>query len=358
SLYRYDYLARPYKVIPNTAAGLPEISSDGLTWTIKVRPGIYFTDDAAFKGKKRELAAADYVYSWKRLLDPKLRSINAQIFDDRLFGAKAAIEAAKKTGKFDYDAAFEGAQAVDRYTIRLKLNYPAYDLLGDLTSSGAAAVAREVVTAYGDPSGWVMEHPVGTGPYYLKSWRRAQQVVLEANPAFRELRFPERSQADDRAMLAEMRGKKLPVIGRIEIAIIEESNPRLLAFERGELDYIVIPTDLVPKVLNGDKLKPEYAARGIAHLRGVQPTVVYTYFNMEDPVVGGYTPDKIALRRAIGMGYDVAEYIRVILKGRGVPSSAPIPPDVAGYDPKLRNNAQLYDPAAARALLDRFGYKD
>jgi len=178
SLYRYDYLARPYKVIPNTAAGLPEISSDGLTWTIKVRPGIYFTDDAAFKGKKRELAAADYVYSWKRLLDPKLRSINAQIFDDRLFGAKAAIEAAKKTGKFDYDAAFEGAQAVDRYTIRLKLNYPAYDLLGDLTSSGAAAVAREVVTAYGDPSGWVMEHPVGTGPYYLKSWRRAQQVVL------------------------------------------------------------------------------------------------------------------------------------------------------------------------------------
>ncbi|TMI05098.1 MAG: hypothetical protein E6H46_06230, partial [Betaproteobacteria bacterium] len=208
SLYRYDYLARPYKVIPNTAAGLPEISSDGLTWTIKVRPGIYFTDDAAFKGKKRELTAADYVYSWKRLLDPKLRSINAQIFDDRLFGAKAAIEAAKKTGKFDYDAAFEGAQAVDRYTIRLKLNCPAYDLLGDLTASGAAAVAREVVTAYGDPSGWVMEHPVGTGPYYLKSWRRAQQVVLEANPAFRELRFPESSQADDRAMLAEMRGKK------------------------------------------------------------------------------------------------------------------------------------------------------
>ena len=60
-LYRYDYLARPYKVIPNTAAALPEISADGLTWTIKVRPGIYFTDDPAFKGRKRELTAADYV---------------------------------------------------------------------------------------------------------------------------------------------------------------------------------------------------------------------------------------------------------------------------------------------------------
>ena len=88
-LYRYDYLARPFKVVPNTAAALPEISADGLTWTIKVRPGIYFTDDPAFKGKKRELTAADYVYGWKRLIDPRLRSINAQIFDDRLAGADA-----------------------------------------------------------------------------------------------------------------------------------------------------------------------------------------------------------------------------------------------------------------------------
>src|SRR5262252_5027288 len=244
-LYHYDYLARPYKVIPNTAAALPEISADGLTWTIKVRPGIYFSDDPAFKGKKRELTAADYVYSWKRLIDPKLRSINAQTFDDRLVGAKAAIETARKTGQFPYDAPLEGAQAVDRYTIRLKLNYPAYDLLADLTGSGTAAVAREVVDAYGDASGWIMEHPVGTGPYYLKSWRRGQQVVLEASPNFREMRFPESAQPEDKAMVAEMRGKKLPVIGRIEIAIIEESIPRFLAFEKGELDYIIIPTDLV-----------------------------------------------------------------------------------------------------------------
>ena len=75
-------------------------------------------------------------------------------------------------------------------------------------------------------------------------------------------------------------------------------------------------------------------------------------------MVGGYTPEKIALRRAIGMGYDVNEFIRVILKGRAVPATSPIPPDIAGYDPQLKTSAQLYDPAAARALLDRFGYKD
>jgi peptide/nickel transport system substrate-binding protein len=356
-LYRYDYLARPYKVVPNTAAALPEISADGLTWTLKVKPGIYFTDDPAFKGKKRELTAADYVYSWKRLLDPKLRSINAQIFEDRLVGAKAAIEAAKKTGKFDYDAPFEGAIAVDRHTIRLKLNYPAYDLLADLTGSGASAVAREIVTAYGDPSGWIMEHPVGTGPYYLKSWRRGQQIVLEANPGFRDVRFPESSQADDKAIEAELHGKKLPIIGRIDIAIIEESNPRFLAFEKGELDYIVIPTDLVPKMLNGDKLKPEYAARGIVHLRGVQPTVVYTYFNMDHPVVGGYTPDKIALRRAISMAYNNDDEIHVIRLDQAAVATQPIPPNVFGHDPAFKGNP-THDVAGAKALLDKFGYVD
>ena len=357
ALYRYDYLARPYKVVPNTAAALPEVSADGMTWTIRLRPGIYFADDPVFKGQKRELTAADYVYSFKRLIDPRLRSNNAQILDDRLVGAQAAIEAARKTGRFDYDAPFEGARAIDRYTLRLKLNFPAFDLLPDLTSAATAAVAREVVTAYGDPSGWVMEHPVGTGPYYLKSWRRAQQIVLEANPGFRDFRFPDSAQPEDRAVLAQMRGKKLPVIGRIEIAIIEESNPRLLAFERGELDYIVIPTDLVPKVLAGDKLKPEYEARGIAHLRGVQPTVVYTYFNMEDPVVGGYTPDKIALRRAIGMAYNNYDEVHVIRLDQAQIATQPIPPNVIGHDPNFIGNP-AHDVAGAKALLDKFGYVD
>src|SRR6266536_621275 len=95
-LYSYDYLARPYKVIPNTAAALPEISADGLTWTIKLRPGIYFADDPAFKGRKRELVAEDYVYSIKRIFDPKLRSYWLYLFDRRLIGVDEALERARK----------------------------------------------------------------------------------------------------------------------------------------------------------------------------------------------------------------------------------------------------------------------
>ncbi|HEV8553016.1 MAG TPA: ABC transporter substrate-binding protein [Casimicrobiaceae bacterium] len=358
TLYKYDYLARPYKIVPNTATSLPEISADGKTWTIKIKPGIYFADDPAFKGKKRELTAADYVYSWKRIIDPKMRSNNLQIFDRKILGADAVLAAAKENGKFDYDAPMEGLQAIDRHTIRLQLNFPSYDLMAELTTASTAAVAREIIEAYGDENGWTMANPVGTGPYRLKEWRRGQKIVLEANPGFRDETFPESSAPEDRALVAKMRGKKLPIIGRIEISIIEESNPRLLAFQNRELDYLTVPSDLVANVLVPDnKLKPELAKQGIVHARGVQPAISYTYFNMEDPVVGGYTKEKIALRRAISMAYNVDEEIRVLRQGQAEPATQPIPPSVAGYDPKIKGNAR-HDVAGAKALLDRFGYVD
>jgi oligopeptide transport system substrate-binding protein len=357
-LYRYDYLARPYKIVPNTATAMPEISADGKTWIMHVRPGIYFSDDAAFKGKKRELTAADYVFSWKRVIDPKVRANNVAVFDGKLVGADKVVAAAKVSGKFDYDAPIEGLQAIDRYTIRVKLNFPTYELQSDLTTSPTAAVAREVIEKYGDESGWAMANPVGTGPYRLKEWRRTQKILLEASPGFRDEKFPESSKPEDRPIMKEMRGKKIPAIGLIDISIIEESNPRLLAFRNRELDYLQVPVDLVSTVLGPDnKLKHEFAAQGIVLARGVQPAVSYTYFNMEDPVVGGYTNEKIALRRALGMAYNVEEEIRIIRQGQGEPATQPIPPNTSGYDATLKANVK-YDPTGAKALLDKFGYVD
>jgi ABC-type transport system substrate-binding protein len=357
-LYKYDYLARPYRIGPNTAAAMPEITPDGKTWTIKIRPGIYFAEDAVFKGKKRELTAADYVYSWKRILDPKMRSNNLQVFDGKIVGAERIVSAAREGAKFDYDTPVEGLQAIDRYTIRLKLNFPSYDLMAELTTSPTGAVAREVIEAYGDENHWTMANPVGTGPYRLKEWRRAQKIVLEANPGYRDEAFPESSAIEDRALMAKMRGKKLPIIGRIEINIIDESNPRLLAFQNRELDYVQVPRDLPRNVLDADnKLKPELARQGIVLERGVQPAIAYAFFNMEDPVVGGYTKDRIALRRAISMAYNVDEEIRIIRQGQGEPATQPIPPNVAGHDPSIKDRPK-YDPAGAKALLDKFGYID
>jgi ABC-type transport system substrate-binding protein len=357
-LYSYDYLARPYKIVPNTAAALPDISADGKTWTVNLKHGIYFADDPVFKGAKRELTAADYVYSWKRVLDPKMRSISQLVFDERVVGAEAAVSATKETGKFDYDAPIEGMQAIDRYTIRLKLNHPSYDLLSDLTTAATAAVAREVIAAYGDASGWAMANPVGTGPYLLKDWRRGQKIVLEANPGYREVFFPESRDPADRALVSSMRGRKLPQIGRIEISIIEESNPRLLAFENRELDFLAVPVDLVRNVLDpDDKLKARFKQQDVQIWRGVQPAITYTYFNMEDPVVGGYSNDKIALRRAISMAFNTDDEIRIVRQGQGEPATQPIPPNITGYDPKFSGHVR-FDRAGAKALLDKFGYID
>jgi len=356
--YRYDYLARPHRIIPNTAAALPESSKDGREWTIRIRPGIYFADDPAFKGKKRELTAADYAYSWKRVLDPRTRSPHLDTFDGRIVGMDKLVARAKETGKFDYDAPVEGLTVVDKYTLKLKLTGPWWDLVGDLTGSGTAAVVREVVEAYGDGSGWIMANPVGTGPYRLKEWRRGQRIVLEASPSFREVPYPESSDPADKAIMAKLRGKRLPLIGRIEISVIEEANPRLLAFEQGQLDYIEVPVDLVANVMEADnKLKPRFAKAGVVLQRGIQPGITYSFFNMDDPVVGGYTKEKIALRRAIGMAYNVDEETSVIRQGQAVWASQLLPPGVNGHDPKFVGNTR-YDPVAAKALLDRFGYVD
>jgi len=357
-LYRYDHLARPLKLVPNTAAALPEISADGLVWTMKVKPGTHFTDDPAFKGVKRELTAHDYVYAWKRIIDPKVRSPNLSVFDGKLAGADALVAKARETGKFDYDAPLPGLQAIDRYTIRMTLNYASFDLLADLTTSPSSAVARDVIEAYGDAGGWAMANPVGTGPYVLKEWRRGQKIVLEANPGYREVRYPESSDPADRAIMAKLRGKKVPLIGRVEVSIIEESNPRLLAFEKGDIDYVAVPTDLIWNVMEREnRLNARFAKAGVVLGRGIQPSITYTYFNMDDPVVGGYSKERIALRRAIGMAYNVDEEVRVLRQGQGVPATQVIPPGVSGHDPQFAGNTK-FDPAGAKALLDKFGYVD
>jgi len=358
-LYRYSYLVRPFKVEPNTATALPQISADGKTWTIKVRPGIYFMDDPVFKGKKRELTAADYVYSIKRILDPKMRSNSVILIEGRFVGADAVVAKAKETGKFDYDAPMEGLKALDRYTLQFTLNFPDYEMLANLTSTSLGAVAREVIEAYGDNNGWTMANPVGTGPYKLKDWRRSQRIVLEANPGYRDDRYPDSADPADRAIIEKVRGRKLPLVKTVEITIIEEANPRLLAFQQGQLDFFSMGTaDLTPKVLEpNNTLKPELVKAGVHLQRGIQPAISNFYFNMEDPVVGGMSKEHIALRRAVAMSYNVEEDIRVIRNGQGEPPTQIIPPQMSGHDPTF--NARIkYDPAAARALLDKFGYKD
>jgi len=340
---------------------MPEYSPDGRTWTIRLKRGVRFADDPAFSGRKREVTAADVVYSWKRLVDPRIRSPNADLVRGKLVGIDAAAERAKATGRFDYDAEIEGLRAIDRHTLQLKLIEPDYTLLGYMNSSALRVVAREVIERYADENGRAMDHPVGSSAYRLKAWLRGQKVVLEANPDFREVVFPPAPPDADpatKAIAAAMVGKRLPQIGTIEVSIVEEDNPRLLMFTRAELDIVNVPRALAPRVMDAEnRLLPEYAKRGVQMQRATELAVAYTYFNMEDPVVGGYTPERIALRRAICTAYNVDDEVRIIRQGQATVATQPIPPDVAGHVDGYKGFAR-YDPGVARELLDRFGYRD
>src|SRR4030095_4057760 len=358
SMLDYDYLARPVKLLPRTLVAMPAVEDDGATFVFRFKQGIFFTPDPAFRNQPRELTAADQAYALKRLLDPAVKSPWLWLIEGKIIGADALRASALKTGKFDYDAPIAGLEIVDRYTLRIRLRKPDLRFLYVFAIPNTAAVAREVVETYGRDFG---AHPVGTGPYMLGEYQRSAKIMLVANPAFRETTYaPAGPVPPESAPIgAALKGKTLPLVGRIQITVIEEGQAIWLAFLNRELDLLGgIPANFLDEALVNGKLRPALAHSGIRHETLLRPNTRWTYFNMENPVVGGYTPEKIALRRAIGMGYDVGEFIRVILKNRGVPAMGPIPPDVAGYDPEQKTNAQLYDPAAARALLDRFGYKD
>jgi ABC-type transport system substrate-binding protein len=359
--YRFDYLARPAKVVPHTATAMPEVSDDFRTWTIRIRPGIYFADDPAFAGKPRELIAADYVYSWKRFFDPTTTSPNyAGYAEEGAIGVDALREQAIKTKRpFDYDREVEGVRALDRYTLQFKLANPRPRFLYTIADSSlSGAVAREVIEAHGDRAG---EHPVGTGAFRLVEWRRSSRLVLERNPNFRELRYDGEPAADDaegQALLRRFKGRKLPMIDRVEVAIIEESQPRWLSFLNGDLDLLSVPIEFANQAVPGGRLAPYLAKRGIRMDRFANPDRTFYYFNMEDPTVGGMTPEKVALRRAISLASDVGQEIRGVRRGQAIAAQSMVSPGSYGYDPQYRSINSEYDPARAKALLDLYGYVD
>jgi ABC-type transport system substrate-binding protein len=358
SMLDYDYLARPVKLVPRALESLPVVEEGGKSYLCRIRKGVFFTPDPAFKGKPRELTAADFAYGFKRILDPAVKSPWLWLIEGKLVGGDELRKAAEKTGRFDYDAPLPGLTVVDRYTLRIRLTAPDLRFPYVLAVPNMAAQAREVVEAYGLDIG---AHPVGTGPYMLGEYRRSARIVLVANPGYRDVTYAPAGPipAASQPVANALKGRKLPLAGRVEIRIIEEGQARWLGFLNKELDFLdILPIEYTDEVLDNGKLRPNLAAQGIVHDTLLRPNTWWTYFNMKDPVVGGYTPEKIALRRAIGMGYDNHEAIRVLLKGRAVPANGPVPPDIAGFDPRLRTQAQLYDPASARALLDKFGYKD
>ena len=359
-LLGYDPLARPVRLRPRTAAAMPEPSADFKVWTVRIQPGIFFTAHPAFGGKPRELVAADYVYAIKRIADAAHKSTAWSGLEQNAISGLAALrrDALERKQPFDYDRPIAGLQAPDRYTLRFELDTPRPRFAQQLAEVSTGAVAREVIEAHGELA---PQHPVGTGPFVLAEWRRASRIVLARNPGFRDLRYaatPAPGDAEGQAILARLKGQRLPLVDRVEIAVIDESQPTWLAFLNNEIDFVLLPPEFTDVALPLGRTAPHLARRGITADRAALPATYYTMFNMEHPVVGGYAPAQVALRRAIGLAIDVPREISLLRHGSAVPAQSPVAVHLSGFDPAFKSEMSDYDPARARALLELHGYVD
>jgi len=330
-MLRYDYLARPVKLQANTLVAMPTVDAAGTTWTFRLKQGMTFAPDAAFGGQRREVTAQDYVYSLQRLYDPALKSPWLFLFEGKLLGDEAWRE------HFSYATAIPGLRAIDRYTLQIRLKEPDPSLLFYLALPATGAVAREAAERYGSQLG---NHPVGSGPFVMGEWKRSDRITLQANRAYH---LP------------------LPLVDRVDVKIMEEYQSRVLGYLNGEFDFIEqVPESMRDLVLDPASatpvLKPELARRGMVLDPFPVLQTYYMWMNMTDPVIGGYTKEKVALRRAIALGYNSAEDIALLKKGLALPAQTPLPPNVLGYDPAYRSPI-AYNLTMARALLERYGYR-
>ena len=348
-LFQYHYLKRPYVLEPALAADMPTYSEDRLTVTIPIRKDVYFHDDPCFPGGQgRQLVAEDFIYAWKRIAYLKNVSKNWWIFEKRIVGLDEFRETTKGIAKsdMDYRQKIAGLEAIDRFTVQIKLKKNVPDIEFRLTHLPLAPVPREAVEHYGDE---FMNHPVGTGPFMLDSWMRGSKIVMVRNPKFREEKYPnEGEDGDEQAGLLVDAGKALPLIDRAEYRVILEDQPYWLTFMNGETDAAGIPKDAFDSAINSDReLTPSMLTKGINLIKHPEPTTFWVGFNMQDPVAGTNLP----LRQAMSLAFDRKKFIDLSTNGRGLPARGPLPPTVEAYAPDLSSPYTTFNLALATKKL-------
>lgn len=353
SLLQYNYLKRPLTLEPLLSEGMPAISKDGLTYTIKIKSGVKFQDNEVFPDKKgRELVADDFIYSWKRIANPKLKGEGFWIFDGKVKGINAWREN-MMSGKGKFEDPIEGLTAPDAHTLVIKLTQPYYQLNYVLAMAYTAVVPKEAVEKWGEE---FMNHPVGTGPFVFDSWIRNSKVTLFKNPTWHGGTYPTEGAPGDveKGLLVDA-GKALPFIDKLTFHEIPEDQPRWLNVMKGATDYAAVPKDSFGLAIDeNDKLRTTLSEKGMLLYRYPWTDIVYVGFNMEDPLLG----KNLELRRALCMAYDGVTAAKKFYNNQVIIAQSPIPPDLEGYDPEFKNPYKKFDLAAAREHLKKAGYPE
>ncbi len=355
----YDYLARPVKLVPRTLEALPAVEDGGKTYICRIRKGILFTPDPAFKGKPRELTAADHAYGLKRLLDPVVKSPWPWLIEGKIVGSDEARAKAAKTGNFDYDAPISRPR--DRRPLHAE--DPAEGARPALhLRAGGAQHGRHRARGRRRLRPRPRRAPGRNGAVH------ARRIQAQLEDRARGQPWLSRSHLhaggpDSTGVAADRHGAQ----GQAAAA----RRPHRDQHHRGgpgALARVPQPRARPPRAASRRlrragarrtaSCRPELAARASStkcccgRTRG-GPTSTW---RIRSSAATRRRRSRCAARSA----WPTTSTRRSACCSRAArcPATSPIPPDIAGYDPNLKTQAQLYDPAAARALLDRFGYKD
>jgi ABC-type transport system substrate-binding protein len=295
------------KVIPCIAKDW-QLSPDRLTYTFHLRPGVRFSNG-------REVVASDFVYSLERNLDPKTDGLTEGYFE----GIDGALDF--RAGKTVH---VRGIRAPDSNTLVIKLQAPDPTFLYILTLPGAYVIPREEVEKFGSS---FASHPVGTGPYILKEWRRGVKMRFERNPQFT---LPDQQYLD-----------------AIEVNEGGDNALHLMMFERGELDIADITEE--PGIPVPDFLRIEHSPRWQGLIESISAASSwYLALNVEMPPF-----DQLKVRQAMNYAIDKNKVIR-LLHQTVVAAKGILPPPMPGFNPNLKDYP--YDPAKARQLLAESGF--
>lgn len=351
----------PRSLEPLLLAEMPTSPDEGLTWHFKLKEGVRFRDHACFPGGKgRAVRADDVFYSLKRLGDKAYQFENWWLLKDTILGLDEYCNTQNARAKFDYDAPVEGFRKISDTEFEIVLQRPVYRFLYVLSMFQTSIVPREAVEYLGDR---FEREPVGTGPFILDTWVPKQSLTANRNPAYHEVYYPARdewSSEDRRARLHRAAGERVPFVDRLEFTMFIQDQPMWLEFEQGNLGYTQVPEDYFVEAFDKSSmtLKEAYLRRGVRQHSDMLLDFIFRGFNMEDPLVGGYTEQKKALRQAISLAIDLDEINQTFYSGRTVVYDGPIPPGLDGYPENGRSDASYrgLDVERAKRKLAEAGY--
>ena len=394
SLLEYDFLARPYRLIPGLLKEIPEPEprEDGrVVYRLRLQDGLLYQDDPSFAlgtpgATTRQVVAADVAFALMRLADPKVNSPVAPTFARVVgFTEFAARLTALRDGEPTFAArrideqyreagGIEGVRVLGPTELELVLREPYPQLRYWLAMEFTTPIPWEAVAYYDGKEGRdaFAEHPVGTGPFRLAVYDKRLRMVLERNPNWYGVQHPERrapgavypaeGEADDAANgLLDPRyvGRPLPLIDRVEFRLDKEDIPAFTKFLQGYYDMSGIIEESFDRVVHEGRLSPEMQQLDMRLQKAVQPSIYYIGFNMTDPVVGAPAGDRgRKLRQAMSLVIDSQAFMDIFMNGRGIAAQSVLPPGIYGWEETYANPYRRVDLERARALLREAGYPD